>query len=80
VANTQSAKGNPASKRMGNAALKGRRAMCWARGKRRKAARVEAQEKRAAENRLRRDRGELTPWEVARAERAERRRGLQRAA
>lgn len=36
------AKGNPAATRMGNAKLKARRASSWARGQRRKAARIEA--------------------------------------
>lgn len=64
---------NPASKRMSNPALKGRRAMSWARGKRRKAERIEAQKRREAKNRLMRDRGEPTPWEAACEARAERR-------
>lgn len=64
---------NPASKRMSNPALKGRRAMSWARGKRRKAERIEAQKRREAENRLRTDRGEPTPWEAACEARADRR-------
>ena len=61
----RSAKGNPASKRMSNAVKKATRARSWARGQRRKADRVKAQEARAEKNRAIRDDGGLTPWEVA---------------
>ena len=40
----QRTKGNPASKRMGNANLKARRARSWANGEARKAARRDAQD------------------------------------
>lgn len=57
-------KGN-SKKRRQNEALKVRRALSWRRGQARKAARREAQEERAAANRLRREAGVPTPWEVA---------------
>jgi len=69
----RSNKGNPASKRMTNANLKARRARCWARGLKRKAERVKAQEERAAANRRRREEGLPTPWEIACELRADRR-------
>lgn len=50
MANTQSAKGNPASKRMQNKALKERRKRSWVRGQLRKEARVAAQERRETFN------------------------------
>ncbi len=62
-----SQKGNPASKRMGNANLKARRAVSWRRGKLKKAARIEEQKMREAANRKRRAEGLLTPWEEAKA-------------
>lgn len=66
-------KGNPAHKRMGNAALKARRAASWTRGQRRKAARVKAQTEREVLNQARRADGEPTPWELAKAKRQARR-------
>lgn len=53
MANTSSAKGNPASHRMGNLRLKSRRAESWSRGERRKEARrkfFEALHKERMEN------------------------------
>lgn len=73
--NTQSSKGNPASKRMSNANLKTRRQNSWNRGQRRKAERIAAQEQRAATNAGRRADGLPTPWEIAKAARAARRMG-----
>jgi hypothetical protein len=72
--NTTGTKGNPASKRMGNAALKARRASSWLRGQRRKAERAKAQKARQEKNASLRESGEPTPWEQAKARRAERRR------
>lgn len=69
----RSNKGNPASKRMTNANLKARRARCWARGQKRKAERVAAQQQREAANRGRRAQGLPTPWEIACELRADRR-------
>ena len=66
-------KGNPASKRIGNAVRKTRRSLSWQRGERRKAKRREEQAVRTAVNVGRRRAGELTPWELAKAARAERR-------
>lgn len=50
MSGAQSAKGNPATKRMMNANLKARRAASWARGERRKKATVEAQIAREVAN------------------------------
>lgn len=66
-------KGNPASKRMTNPRRKAARAVSWARGQRRKAARVEAQREREAANRQRRENGEPTPWEQSQIDRRDRR-------
>ena len=71
--NTTGAKGNPASKRMGNANLKARRARSWAAGQRRKSERVKQALERAAANVARRESGEPTPWEQAKAARRARR-------
>lgn len=60
-----SSKGNPASHRMSNTALKTRRAASWARGKARKAALAKATPKPAKKT-----------WEQREAERAQRRAGL----
>lgn len=73
MANQNSAKGNPASKRMSNPAKKALRQACWARGEKRKKLRVAKQEKQAAHNRALRADGEPTPWETAKAVRAARR-------
>ena len=70
----KSSKGNPATHRMSNAALKERRAASWARGRRRKEARIKAQKDREKANRERRAQGIPTPWEVAKATRKTRRR------
>jgi hypothetical protein len=75
-----SSKGNGASKRMSNPNHKATRARSWAKGETRKKARVEAQKQREAENKKLRAAGQPTPWEQARAARAERRRHLQKAA
>lgn len=73
MANSSSAKGNPASTRMGNAALKSRRAASWARGEKRKAARREAQHKREVANVQLRLAGSFTAWEWSKATRAAKR-------
>lgn len=53
MANTPSGlKGNPASTRMSNPNRKARRARCWARGEKRKAARRAAQAEREAANKI----------------------------
>lgn len=72
---TSSAKGNPASHRMSNAAYKARRAAAWLRGQKRKEANRAAQNERTSENKRRRANGEPTPWEKAKAQRASNRRG-----
>lgn len=69
-------KGNPASHRMSNPRLKTRREQSWRNGQARKTARREAQEERHRENVRRHQRGELTPWEQSKAERATRRAGI----
>lgn len=73
----QTAKGNPAHKRMSNEKLKLRRAHSWARGQARKRALIAAQKAREAANKARRQNGELTPWEAVCAVRDGSRRGLQ---
>lgn len=57
----------------GNVKRKERMSASFARGEQRKAARVAAQDARAAANRERRANGEPTPWEIAKAARSERR-------
>lgn len=69
----QGSKGNPATKRMGNATRKGRRAMSWARGEKRKDSRRQAQATRERVNRDLREAGVPTRWEAAQAARAARR-------
>lgn len=69
MANTNSAKGNPASKRMTNAQRKTRRERSWRNGEERKALRRKEQDERAARNRQLRAAGEPTPWERANAHR-----------
>jgi hypothetical protein len=69
VTNTNSAKGNPASKRMTNAQRKTRRERSWRNGEERKAERRKRQDEAAARNRQLRAAGELTPWEQANAHR-----------
>lgn len=66
-------KGNPASHRMSNKALKERRARSWAQGEKRKEQRRLAQKEREYANHRRRAVGEPTPWEAAKAARAARR-------
>jgi protein-arginine kinase activator protein McsA len=73
VSNTQSSKGNPASHRMSNAALKNRRARSWRDSQARKQARIEAQHQRQVANRARVKAGEMLPWAAAEAERVARR-------
>lgn len=51
---SQSSKGNPATKRMGNPRRKARRAECWARGEARKQRRREENEARHQANLARR--------------------------
>lgn len=67
-------KGNSKKRRM-NAALQARRAISWRRGQARKKARQEAQAAREAANKLRRDAGVPTPWEVAQQAAQRRREG-----
>jgi hypothetical protein len=62
-------KGNPAHKRMMNAALKSRRERSYRRGQERKAARRAEQARREVINKDLRKKGLLTPWEVAKAKR-----------
>lgn len=69
----QKTKGNPASKRMGNAALKVRRSLSWQRSQRRKDERRKAQHERERANEMARAAGVATPWDLARAERYARR-------
>lgn len=69
----QSAKGNPATKRMGNPKRKERRARSWAAGQKRKEARRAAEAAAAARNADLRSEGQLTPWEAACAARRARR-------
>lgn len=57
MANQNSAKGNPASKRMSNPARSTRRSLCWQRGQKRKAERIEANRRRALDNKAIREIG-----------------------
>lgn len=61
MAKNESAKGNPATKRIGNLQHKACRAKCWARGEARKKARREAQDAREAANRA----AGTTQWKIA---------------
>lgn len=70
-------KGNPASRRMSNAARAAKRERSWSRGQDRKAQRVKDQKRREAANRLLHAKGELTPWETAKLARRTRRAALQ---
>lgn len=75
----QKIKGNPASKRMSNAHLAIRRERSWARGEKKKERnRAENNAQRVANDALRAQ-GLPTPWEVACAKRAEKRKELQNA-
>lgn len=67
MANQNSAKGNPASKRMGNPKLKARRAASWLRGEQRKAVRVETQDAAARGNEKLRQYGLPTPNDLRKA-------------
>ncbi len=69
MANSDSAKGNPASKRMGNERRKQRRAKSWTRGQQRKDARRKAQQEREAANR---EHPTLTPGALKTADRVAR--------
>lgn len=73
MSNQNSAKGNPASKRMSNVQRKAKRANSWNRCQKRKAAKREAVAEREAQNRVRRAEGTPTPWEAAKAARKARR-------
>jgi hypothetical protein len=73
MANTQASKSNGAAKRMGNAALKNRRAASWARGQKRKEARRTEQVFQEKKNRINSDIGLLTPWQISKAARAAKR-------
>lgn len=64
-------------KRRSNRNLKDRRARSWQRGKERKEERKLDQEERTKRNKRRKQAGEPTPWERAKAKRAEGRAGLQ---
>lgn len=64
-------KGNPAHHRMSNAQKKALRAACWARGQRRKAARINAQNERHENNMRTIAEGGKTPWMIATAKRRE---------
>lgn len=69
MAKNESAKGNPATKRIGNTVHKACRARSWSRGEQRKAARREAQLTCERANRA----AGRTPWEIACGARAARR-------
>lgn len=71
--NSQSAKGNPAHKRMANAKLKARRAASWARGQVRKATLRQTAVMSHRRNLALIEAGELTPWQAAKAKRLSRR-------
>ena len=85
MANQNSAKGNPASHRMGNPKLKARRAACYIRGEKRKTDRVADNTRRMKANQQNVKEAAtlgqtyLTPVEVARELRAERREPLRKA-
>ncbi len=78
--NNSMSKGNGASKRMSNPKLKAKRARCWENSQRRKVARNDRMIVARADNQHSREIGALTPWEKAKAARADRRRSLQRTA
>ena len=71
MANAKSGKGNPASHRMSNAALKDRRKRCFNNGIKTAEARRKAQQEREKHNRELRDAGLATTWELACARRRE---------
>ena len=73
MADRNGLKGNPASKRISNVAAKAKRSRSWARREKRREEIRKAQHAREHENKLRKIRGERTPWEAACARRAARR-------
>lgn len=80
MAGQQSAKGNPATHRMGNPRRKARRAECWARGQKRKLARKKEADEAQKFNAGVVAGGGMTPWQRAKALRAERREQKRQAA
>lgn len=74
MANTSSAKGNPASHRMSNKNLQAKRERSWKNGQKRKEERKEEQRQREQRNKQLRAGGQLTPWEQSKARRREMRR------
>jgi hypothetical protein len=72
--NSASAKGNPASKRMSNPALKSRRERSWKRGQARKL--VNRQANQARENNNKNVPLSERPWQISQAARAQRRKPL----
>jgi uncharacterized phage-associated protein len=66
-------KGNPAHKRMSNANLKARRARSWAKREAEKKSNKLSQLASEALNRVLREKGHLTAWEISKAARANRR-------
>jgi hypothetical protein len=79
MSGSASAKGNPASHRMSNGALKARRERSWKRSQVRKKARIDAQASRQAANKKHRAEGTPTPWQAAKAKRREARQPLRAA-
>lgn len=73
MATGQNSKGNPASHRMSNTVLKGRREHSWQRGQQRKTTRRALQEAAHQRNRATVAAGGLTPWQQAKAGRHARR-------
>lgn len=69
MANSASAKGNPASHRMSNAKLKAKRARSYETGVKRKDENRKANEAAAARNRQFRADSERTPYEIAKLRR-----------
>jgi len=65
MAKNDSAKGNPAHKRIGNVHRKAYRKTLWARQERVKDARRTAQAEREAVNNERRQHGDKTAWEIS---------------
>jgi len=80
MANQSSAKGNPASTRMGNEKLKARRQRSWAKRQKEKELNRNRQREAEARNAVLRAKGEPTPWEVAKAARYARRHPQEQAA
>jgi hypothetical protein len=73
MANGNSAKGNPASHRMSNANRKAKRAERWAKARKRRDLANQANAQREQANTAARAAGEMTPWERAKAARAQKR-------